>query len=224
MTEKKIPLPTVNRLSLYLKCFSELSASDVEYASSEQVAGQIGLNPAQVRKDLAYFGRFGRRGFGYHVDQLKENVSKILGTHKNSNTAVVGTGNLGRALLMYGGFEVRGFKIAAGFDVDPDKVGWELDGVKIYHIDEMEEIIKKEKIEIVILATPAGAIQDVMTRLRKTGIKGVLNFAGKHLKSEGEIMVRNADLALELEQLTFFMTNKNMKRISENGGMRPGGQ
>ncbi|HPI02211.1 MAG: Redox-sensing transcriptional repressor Rex [Candidatus Aerophobetes bacterium ADurb.Bin490] len=205
---KKIPLPTVNRLSLYLKCFSELSAGNVEYVSSEQVARQIGLNPAQVRKDLAYFGKFGRRGFGYHVEQLKENISKILGTHKGVRVAVVGTGNLGSALLMYRGFEARGFKVVAGFDVDPDKVGWELDGVKIYDSEDMEKVIKKEKIEILIITTPAAVIPDIFSKLKKTPIKGVLNFAGKHLVSDEDIIIRNVDLALELEQLMFFLTNK----------------
>ncbi len=206
---RKIPAPTVNRLSLYLKCFSELSASDVEYVSSEQVAKFIGLNPAQVRKDLAYFGKFGRRGFGYHVGQLIENISRILGTHKNWKVAVAGIGNLGRALMMYGGFVARGFKIAAGFDVDPGKVGWELEGVRIYHVDELEKVIKKEKIEIMIVTTPSEALPAFMNRLKKTGIKGVLNFAGKHLVSGDEIIVRNVDLALEMEQLTFFLTNKD---------------
>jgi len=205
---KKIPLPTVNRLSLYLKCFSELAASGVEYVSSEQVANLIGLNPAQVRKDLAYFGKFGRRGFGYHVEQLKEHISRILGTHKRWKVGVIGTGNLGRALLMYGGFIDRGFKVVAAFDVDPDKAGWELNGVKIYHSDEMEKIIKKEKIEMIIITTPKEALTETMNRLKKTGIKGILNFAGKHLVNEDGIIIRNVDLALEMEQLTFFLSNK----------------
>ncbi len=211
---KKIPAPTVNRLSIYLKCFSELMDSNVDYVSSEQVAKLIGLNPAQVRKDLAYFGKFGRRGFGYHVAQLKDNISRILGTHKNWKVGVVGTGNLGRALLMYGGFQSRGFKIVAGFDVDPSKVGWELDGVKIYHSDEMEKVVKKEKIEILIITTPAEVLGSMVTRLKKTGVKGVLNFAGKHLVSDSGMIVRNVDLALEMEQLSFFLTNKEE---TENG-------
>ena len=208
MQSNKIPLPTVNRLSLYLKCFSELAQSGVEYASSDQVAQSIGLNPAQVRKDLAYFSKFGRRGFGYHVEQLKEHISKILGTSREWRLAVVGTGNLGRALLMYPGFQARGFKIIAGFDIDPAKVGWELDGVRIYHLDEIEKVIKREKIDIVVITTPKDSLDPVMARLKETGIKGVLNFAGKHLKDEN-IIVRNVDVALELEQLTFFLTNKN---------------
>jgi len=207
MNGKKIPLPTVSRLSLYLKCFSELAASGVDYVSSEQVAGRIGLNPAQVRKDLAYFGKFGRRGFGYHVENLKMNIAKILGTHKSLKVAVIGAGNLGRALLMYKGFEARGFNVIAGFDTDPDKAGWEIDGVKIYLLEEMERVIKKEKIDILILTTPANAIQDLMPRIRKTQIRGILNFAAKHLVSEPPLIVRNVDLALELEQLAFFFTN-----------------
>jgi redox-sensing transcriptional repressor len=208
MKNKKIPRPTVNRLSLYLKCFSDLAASNVEYVSSEQVAKVIGLNPAQVRKDLAHFGKFGRRGFGYHVEQLKEQVSKILGTHRQWRLAVVGIGNLGRALLMYPGFTDRGFKVVAGFDTDPAKAGWELDGVHIYLFDEIVKVIKKEKIDIAVIATPKEALDAVMAKLHETGIKGVLNFAGRHLLKDHDIIVRNVDVALELEQLSFFLTNK----------------
>jgi len=205
---KKIPAPTVNRLSIYLACFSDLLASDVEYVSSEQMAKLAGLNPAQVRKDLAYFGKFGRRGYGYHVGQLKDRISKILGTNKAWKVGVIGAGNLGRALVMYGGFEERGFKIVAGFDADTDKTGWEINSVRIYHADELEEVIKKKKIEIIILTTPKEALGPVISRLKKTKIKGILNFAGKHLINDRDIIVRNVDLALEMEQLTFFLTNK----------------
>ncbi|HDQ26578.1 MAG TPA: redox-sensing transcriptional repressor Rex [bacterium] len=209
MNSKKIPAPTVGRLSIYLKCFSELSVSGVDYASSGHVAKLMGLNPAQVRKDLAYFGKFGRRGYGYSVESLKENISKILGTHKEWKVGVIGAGNLGSALLMYGGFMNRGFKIAAGFDVDPAKLGWELNNVRIFHIDELENVIKREKLEIVIITTPKDAITGVVERLKKTRIKGVLNFAGRHLISADDFVVRNVDLALEMEQLTFFITNKD---------------
>ncbi|MCE5299706.1 MAG: redox-sensing transcriptional repressor Rex [Spirochaetia bacterium] len=208
MPNRKIPAPTVNRLSLYLKYFSELTSQGVEYISSGQVAEKMGLNPAQVRKDLAYFGKFGRRGFGYGVEQLKQEISKILGTHRQWRLAVIGTGNLGRALLMYQGFLSRGFKPVAGFDVDPDKVGWELDGVHIYHFDELEKVIKSQKIDIVIITTPKASLDGVMERLKGSGVKGVLNFAGKHLLEAEGIAVRNVDLAIELEQLTFSMTNK----------------
>ncbi len=205
---KKTPPSTVNRLSLYLKCFSELTGQDVEYASSEEVAKCIGINAAQVRKDLAYFGQFGRRGVGYHVTQLKEHISRILGTHKQWRVGVVGVGKLGSALAMYKGFQERGFKVVAGFDTAQDKIGWEIDDVKIYDFQDIEKIIKKEKIEIVIITTPKDSLATVMERLKNTGIKGILNFAGKHLMDEANIIIRNVDLGLEMEQLTFFLTNK----------------
>ncbi|MEI7640823.1 MAG: redox-sensing transcriptional repressor Rex [bacterium] len=205
---KKIPISTVSRLSLYLKCFTELHIESVEYVSSEDLAERIGLNAAQVRKDLAFFGQFGRRGVGYNIVSLKEEISKILGTHKSWKTAVIGMGNLGSALTMYTGFRAKGFNIVAGFDVSTDKIGWEIDTLKIYDYQDLEKVIKKEKIEIVIITTPKEVLADVMAKLRKTGIKGILNFAGKYMKNEGNIIIRNVDLGQEMEQLTFFLTNK----------------
>jgi len=205
---KKIPLSTVNRLSLYLKCFSDFTGQDIEYASSEDVANCIGINAAQVRKDLAYFGQFGRRGVGYHVMSLKEQISRILGTHKEWRVGIVGVGKLGSALVMHKGFQDRGFKIVAGFDIAQDKLGWEIDEVMIYDFNDVEKVIKKEKIEIIIITTPKDALPQVMEKLKNTCIKGVLNFAGKHLMTEGDITIRNVDLGLEMEQLTYQITNK----------------
>jgi redox-sensing transcriptional repressor len=220
---KKIPIPTVNRLSIYLKCFNELLDSGVLNVSSEKIAKIIGLNPAQVRKDLAFFGKFGRRGFGYNINYLKENITKILGTHRIWNVGVIGAGNLGRALTMYKGFMDRGFNIVACFDIDPAKIGWEIDGIKIYSMDEIWKIIKKEKIEIVIVTVPSSNLTEVINILKKTNIKGILNFAGKHILPEDSIMIRNVDLALELEQLTFMISNKDKitkleEKIGKNAG------
>jgi redox-sensing transcriptional repressor len=215
---KKIPGPTVNRLSIYLKCFNELLDSGILNVSSEKIAKIIGLNPAQVRKDLAFFGKFGRRGFGYNVSYLKENITKILGTHKNWNVAIIGAGNLGRALTMYKGFLNRGFNIVACFDIDPSKIGWEIDGIKIYNIEEIEKIIRKEKIEIVIITAPSSDLDEIINILKKTNIKGILNFAGKHILNEGHIMIRNVDLALEMEQLTFLISNRNKIKLEAKIG------
>jgi len=215
---KKIPAPTVNRLSIYLKCFNELLDSGIMNVSSEKIAKIIGLNPAQVRKDLAFFGKFGRRGFGYNVGYLIENITKILGTHRNWRVAIIGAGNLGRALTMYKGFLNRGFNIVACFDTDPSKIGWEIDGIWIYSMEEIDKIIKKEKIEIAIITTPPSSLPDIINILRKTNIKGVLNFAGKHILNEGQVMIRNVDLALELEQLTFLISNKSKIKSEEKSG------
>ncbi|MCX8094246.1 MAG: redox-sensing transcriptional repressor Rex [Candidatus Goldbacteria bacterium] len=215
---KKIPVPTINRLSIYLKCFNELLDSGITHVSSEKIAKIIGLNSAQVRKDLAFFGKFGRRGFGYNVSYLKENITKILGTHKKWKICVIGAGNLGRALTMYNGFLNRGFNVVACFDTDPAKIGWEIDGIKIYSMEEIEKIIKKEKIEIAIITAPSTALSDIMTVLKKTNIKGVLNFAGKHILPQEKIMIRNVDLALELEQLTFLISNREKIKLEEKSG------
>lgn len=215
---KKIPVPTVNRLSIYLKCFNELLDSNILNVSSHEIAKIIGLNSAQVRKDLSYFGKFGRRGFGYNVSYLKENITKILGTHKNWNVAIIGAGNLGRALTMYKGFLNRGFNIVACFDKDPAKIGWEIDGINIYSMEEIEKIIKKEKIEIAIITVPSSSLSEILDVLKKTNIKGILNFAGKHILNEGKIVIRNVDLALELEQLTFLILNRNKIQPEEKGG------
>lgn len=215
---KKIPMPTVNRLSIYLKCFNELLDSGILNVSSEKIAKIIGLNPAQVRKDLTYFGKFGRRGFGYNVNYLKENIAQILGTHKNWNVAIIGAGNLGRALTMYKGFLKRGFKIVACFDINPSKIGWVIDGINIYGMEEIETIIKKEKIEIIIVTAPSSSLNEIVSVLKKTNIKGILNFSGKHILHDGKIIIRNVDLALELEQLTFLISNKNKKNSEAKSG------
>lgn len=215
MKNINIPKTTVNRLSLYLKCFIELSESKINFISSDELARLVGLNSAQVRKDLSYFGKFGRRGLGYNVEILRQKISEILGTHKLWKVAIIGIGNLGRALLTYSGFKERGFKIIAGFDNAPDKIGWEIDGINIYSVDELEKIIKKEKIEIIILTTPKTAVQEIISRLKNTNIKGILNFAGKYLVAEKDIKIRNVDISLELEQLTFFITNKNLNKWRE---------
>ncbi len=208
MKNINIPKTTINRLSLYLKCFIELSETKINFISSKELAALVGLNSAQVRKDLSYFGKFGRRGLGYNVEILRYKISEILGTHKLWKVAIIGIGNLGRALLTYAGFKERGFKIIAGFDNSPDKIGWEIDGINIYSIDELERIIKKEKIEIIILTTPKTAVQEIIDRLKKTKIKGVLNFAGKYLVADENFKIRNVDISLELEQLTYFVINK----------------
>ncbi len=212
MKEINIPKTTINRLSLYLKCFIELSESKINFISSGELAQIVGLNPAQVRKDLSYFGKFGRRGLGYNVEILRHKIAEILGTHKLWKVAIIGIGNLGRALLTYSGFKDRGFKIVAGFDNAPDKIGWEIDGVNIYNIEELEKIIKKERIELIILTTPKSAVQEIINRLKNTNVKGILNFAGKYLLNDEKLQIRNVDISLELEQLTFFISNKNFDK------------
>src|ERR1700741_4563708 len=138
----KIPVTTVNRLSLYLRGFSQIEATGDRTVSSKQLADLSGINPAQVRKDLAYFGQFGRRGVGYDVVELKRQIRGILGLDREWNCAIVGVGHLGMALLMYRGLKAYGFNLVAAFDSDPDKIAWELEGVPVYDVADLSRVAR----------------------------------------------------------------------------------
>ncbi|HJT24151.1 MAG TPA: redox-sensing transcriptional repressor Rex, partial [bacterium] len=146
--KKSIPDPTVARLPRYLRSFAEFVHANRSVISSKELAAASDINPAQVRKDLAYFGQFGQRGIGYDVKTLDAKMREILGLHKVWRIALIGAGNLGTALLQYGGFSKAGFKIEAAFDVDPSKVGWELEGVRIWATPAIRQVVREKKIEI----------------------------------------------------------------------------
>ncbi|MCM8757616.1 MAG: redox-sensing transcriptional repressor Rex [Candidatus Omnitrophica bacterium] len=200
---KKIPLVTVPRISLYYRALLESRHKD--YISSEEIAYLTGFNSAQVRKDLAYFGQFGTPGKGYKVESLKKALLSILGTDRIWNVALVGVGNLGSALLSYKGFEEQGFKIVAAFDKDMRKIGKVIRQVKIQDIKDLEDTIHKKNIKIVILAIPAKHVQAIVDRLIKGGIKAILNFAPIRPKIPSDIHILNIDLSIELERLAYFL-------------------
>ena len=206
----KVPEVTVARLSLYLRCLSDLEEEGIEVISSAELGKRCGINPAQIRKDLAYFGEFGTRGVGYYVKDLKEDIKRIIGLDKEWEVALVGVGNLGRALLSYHGFKRHGFKITAAFDkvVDEERKSVMPPDCTLYHADEMEEIIRKKRLKIAIIAVHYSEAQKVADRLVKAGIKGILNFAPVRLKVPKNVTVRHIDLGIELEVLTFFVAAK----------------
>jgi redox-sensing transcriptional repressor len=199
----KIPVSTVNRLSLYLRVFSQIDAGGKATVSSRELASLSGINPAQVRKDLAYFGQFGRRGVGYDVAGLKRQIRAILGLDRTWNCAIVGIGHLGQALLMYRGLKHYGFNVVAAFDSDPDKISWELEGVPVYDIDEIGRVAAELRLEIAILAVPGSAAQEVAQRVAAARIPAILNFAPVQLHLGGGTILRQVDLAGELEALTY---------------------
>jgi redox-sensing transcriptional repressor len=206
MTAKmKIPVTTVNRLSLYLRVFSQIEKSGSDTISSRELALLSGINPAQVRKDLAYFGQFGRRGVGYAVSDLKKQIRSILGLDRDWNVAIIGAGRLGQALMIYPGFGSYSFKVVAAFDSDADKIGWELEGVRIYDLSEFAAVAQEKKVEIAILSVPASAAQDVANQVVAAKIPAILNFAPAYLKVPADTMLRNVDFASELEALTYFL-------------------
>ncbi|MCI0525163.1 MAG: redox-sensing transcriptional repressor Rex [Acidobacteria bacterium] len=215
MKTEKVSELTTNRLSIYLRCLNELAASRVKTISSQAMADQFNLNSAQIRKDLAYFGEFGVRGVGYYVEELREHLMKILGLTEKRRVAIVGLGNLGMALANYQGFNQSGFEIAALFDDDPAKTGGKTrTGLEIQGTQNIGEIIRGESIEIVIIAVPAAAAERVLEEVTDAGIRAVLNFAPVHLNPRPGVKVKNVDLTILLESLSYFLANPSDEAVN----------
>lgn len=205
MKTLKIPEATIIRLSVYSRYLTQLDLKGVTNISSGEIAEGVGGSPAQVRKDLAYFGEFGTRGVGYNVKDLNQHIIKILGLNKDWKIIIVGAGNLGSALTQYKGFKERGFEITGVFDNDLNKVGLTVNGVPINPINKLKEIVKKEKVEMGIIAVPAPFAQDVADTMVESGIRAILNFAPVVISVPVAVELRNVDLAVNLEILTFNM-------------------
>ena len=214
LKEPKIPEATVSRLSVYSRYLTEVEKQNIVSISSGEIAEGMGGTPAQVRKDLAYFGEFGTRGVGYNVKQLNQEIKNILGLSKKWNMILIGAGNLGSALSQYQGFRDRGFEIVGVFDNDLNKVGLKLNGLPIYPISEMDKFIDENGISIAIIAVPSEYAQDVADILMDTTVKGILNFAPVVLTVSEGLEVRNVDLSVNLEVLSYNIEN-NLELVSE---------
>lgn len=203
-----VPKAVVSRLSLYLRELQHLIRDGHETTSSNRLGRVLGFTDAQVRKDLAYFGHFGYPGIGYRCEELIRAIRGILGTNQQWSVALIGAGNLGRALLGYKGFHQQGFCFDAAFDVDVSKVGGWIEGVEVFHLDRLPEMVQKNKIRLALLAVPAPAAQSVADRLVEAGIEGVLNFAPVTITLPVHVRQVGVDLAIELEQLAFGVMNR----------------
>lgn len=199
----KIPEMTVRRLSVYARCLLQLEEDGVKTVSSQELAERFNLNSAQVRKDLAYFGEFGVRGIGYYVSGLKAELQRILGLDREWAVALVGYGNLGSALFHYRGFGRQGFRIVAIFDDDPAKAGRQVDATPIFASRDLAREVKARGIQIAIVAVPAEAAQTVTDQLVAAGIRAILNFAPARLKVPRDVRLKDVDLSIELETLSF---------------------
>lgn len=199
----KIPEATIIRLSVYSRHLTDVDRKGIVTISSGDIAEGVGVSPAQVRKDLAYFGEFGTRGVGYNVKDLHRHILKILGLSQDWSVCLVGMGNLGLALTTYKGFRERGFIITSIFDNDPHKVGTTVNGVEVLAVDQIEEVAKANKTQIGIIAVPSAAAQDIADKLVRAGVQAILNFAPVVLNVPPEVELRNVDLAVNLEVLTF---------------------
>ena len=209
MPRFKVPEATVQRLSVYLRSIKRLNNERV--LPSQELAELVGTSDGQVRKDLAYFGEFGVPGQGYRVGTLKEEISRILAVDKSWSIALVGVGNLGAALLAYAGFKRQGFKIRVAFDNDLSKIGKVWQGVRIEDVEKIPQILAEQaEIKMAIIATPAKAAQEVANKLIEGGVKAILNFAPVRIIVPARVKLRNVDLSIELEALSYFLGRKGI--------------
>lgn len=208
MKTLKIPEATVTRLSVYSRFLKQLDKKGVTTVSSGEIAEGVGVSPAQVRKDLAYFGEFGTRGVGYNVKDLIRYTVKILGLTEPWDVVLVGAGNMGSALVTYKEFRDRGFNIIAVFDNDLTKIGKTIADLEVMPLEKMEEVIRGNNVRLGMIAVPAKAAQEVANMFVDNGIEGILNFAPITLNVPDHVEVRNVDLSVKLEILTFNLTMK----------------
>jgi redox-sensing transcriptional repressor len=205
MPKLEIPRKTVYRLSIYQRCLNRLKDNQIETVSSEALAKAAGVKSTQLRKDLTYFGQFGTRGLGYNVAGLSGAIGDVLGSSKLQPVILVGVGNLGSALLRYGGFQKEGFEIVAAFDIKPD--ARRVKGVKTPLLDaaNLSTFIRDHQIKMAILTVPATHAQEVVNLMVESGIQAILNFSPVVLEVPKHIVVNNVDLAVELENLSYFI-------------------
>ena len=200
---RRIPEATVGRLPLYLRVLGE-AAPETDTISSDELAARAGVNAAQVRKDLSHLGSYGTRGVGYDVSYLLRQISRRLGLEQTLRVAIVGAGRLGQALASYGGFPARGFHVVAAFDSDPSKVGVRLDGTVVEHVSSLPEVVRDKGVDIAVITTPASAAQRVVDTVVDAGVRCILNFAPTTVVVPANVVLRQVDLGVELQILSFY--------------------
>ena len=205
---RKVAESTVRRLSLYLRFLEEFEGQGVATVSSGALASRGGTTSAQVRKDLSFFGSFGKRGLGYPVPELADQLREILGLKQRYQVGMIGAGKIGSALVQYRGFKQRGFDIVAIFDSDPAKIGRQWNGLTIQDIATLEAEFARRPLGMAVLVTPAEVAQAVTDRLVALGVKAVLNFAPVQLVVPDDVVVKTVNLALELETLSYALANR----------------
>ena len=211
MRKPKIPEAAIKRLPIYLRILGELIEGDVPIISSAELAERTGFSPEQIRKDLAYFGAFGTRGVGYDTALLSRRISKILGLHQGVKAALVGAGHLGTALARYSLSKHKDVRIVAIFDRDPGKVGTELHGVPVQDTSELAEKIHAMGIKIGIITVPASEAQRVAEVMAQAGVEAILNFAPAKLRVQGDVVIQNIDLTIELQSLAYYTSQEELQ-------------
>lgn len=204
----EVPDVVVGRLPQYVRTLSQLMSEGVQIANSQQLGEKLQITPAQIRKDLSYFGRFGKQGRGYRVDHLLEELKQILGLNVTWNVAVVGVGRLGRAILNYPGFTPDGFQLVAALDDNPSVVGQEVGGLTVLPVSHLAEVVSRQQVSIAIVAVPIAYTQPVVDRVVECGIKAILNYAPIMPQVPEGVNVRSIDPVLSLQSMTYYLANE----------------
>lgn len=212
--KKRISESTIRRLSMYYRALSLLEKETYTSVSSKELAKREKLTPAQVRKDLSFFGSFGTRGLGYPVSELKSSIASILGIDRKWRIALIGVGNIGSALVSYKEFQRQGFDIVKIFDNDQRKIGSNHKGIEVSDIRNLERELQEDRIEMVVIAVPATVAQYIVDDVVKAGIKAILNFAPLNLRVPDDVYLRNENMAVELEYLSFALVNDHIPKRS----------
>lgn len=205
MASSNVPDIVVGRLPHYLRALSRMTAAGQEITSSHELGEQLGISSAQIRKDLSHFGEFGKQGTGYHISFLTEQLTRILHLEQEWQVALVGVGDLGRALAHYGGFQHRGFVITHAFDSDPQKVNTKVAAFVILPTSKLQETVKAAGIRVAMLAVPASAAQEVCDELVEAGIRAILNYAPTNLRTPKGVHVQDIDPVIHLQHMTYYL-------------------
>jgi len=205
---KRIADSTVRRLSLYLRFLEEFENAGLTTVSSDELAARGGTTSAQVRKDLSFFGSFGKRGLGYQVAELTQRMRRILGLERDWRVVIVGVGKIGAALAQYEGFRQRGFRVVGLYDSDPAKIGREMYGLTVRSIESLAEDNRERPVDIAVIAVPATAAQRAVDQVVAAGIMGIMSFAPIQLHVPADVTLNTVNMAMELERLSFALSNK----------------
>ena len=208
---QEIPEVVIDRLPVYVRALAALERQGRDVVNSQELGERLGVTPAQIRKDLSYFGRFGKQGRGYNVRRLLEELRQILGLTREWPMVLVGVGQLGRAILAYAGFVPQGFRIVEAFDVDSKIVGTTVDGLVVKAVDVLPQVLKRQKVDIAIVAVPATSAQDVIDILVDAGVKAILNYAPIAAHAPRNVQIKDIDPVLALQSMTFYVKNASAK-------------
>lgn len=207
-SKKKVSIAVIRRLPRYYRYLSDLLTMDITRISSKELSTRMGITASQIRQDLNCFGGFGQQGYGYNVELLFNEIGNIMGVNNKFKTIIIGAGNMGQALAHYGNFERRGFEIIGIFDVNSKVIGTRIKDIEIFHMDKMEEFVKKHKVEIAMLTVPYEQAREVAEKVARLGIRGLWNFSPMDLKLPYEMVIENVHLSDSLMVLGFKIRDK----------------